>query len=84
MPSSGGCSHGAAGPSPPIRTFPRRAEASYRFHRLRDEVAYYVAATPAAQLDPVVLRDRFAEYQDIWSQLGERWLEYRQTSDHAR
>jgi hypothetical protein len=48
-----------------------------RFYHLRDEVSFYVAATPPDQLDPAVLHERFGDYQAIWAQLGSRWLEHR-------
>jgi hypothetical protein len=51
----------------------------YRFYRLRDELTYYIAATPAEQLDEARIRVMFDEYQQIWDQLGNRWMEFRRT-----
>ena len=54
-------------------------EAQYRFYRLRDEVTYYIAASQPDQLDESRIRKMFDEYQQIWDQLSNRWLEYRRT-----
>jgi hypothetical protein len=54
-------------------------EAQYKFYRLRDELTYYIAANPPDQLDESKLRNIFEEYQQIWNQLSNRWMEYRQT-----
>ncbi|MFD8495999.1 SLATT domain-containing protein [Amycolatopsis sp. NPDC059657] len=53
-------------------------EIQHRFYRLRDDVAFYVAITPADELDVAVLRAKFDEYQAIWDQVGTRWIQYRQ------
>jgi hypothetical protein len=52
-------------------------ETQYRFYRLRDEMSFYLAATPADQLDPGRVGEMFGEYQRIWDGLGTRWLEVR-------
>jgi hypothetical protein len=52
-------------------------ETQYRFHRLHDEVSYYLAATQANQIQQARVRAMFDEYQEIWARLGEGWLEYR-------
>jgi hypothetical protein len=58
-------------------------EAAYRFHRLRDDITFYLAATPADDLDPAVLSAYFGSYQDIWVHLSERWLEHRHPPAHG-
>lgn len=50
-----------------------------RFYRLRDELGFYVASTPAGELDVEVIRAKFDDYQEIWDLVGQRWLEYRRT-----
>jgi len=55
-------------------------ETQYRFYRLRDDVTFYIASTPAGQLDAHVLKSMFEQYQNIWDQLGSRWLETRRPS----
>jgi hypothetical protein len=50
-----------------------------RFYRLRDEIGFYVASTPAGELDVAVIRARFDDYQEIWDLVGQRWLAYRRT-----
>ncbi|MFJ8959359.1 SLATT domain-containing protein [Lentzea sp. NPDC102401] len=52
-------------------------EASYQFHRLEDDLAYYVASTPAADVDPERVREMFERYQEIWDSLSGRWLKFR-------
>ncbi|SFQ98279.1 Protein of unknown function [Lentzea waywayandensis] len=52
-------------------------EASYKFHRLEDDLAYYVASTPAADVDPELVREMFERYQEIWDSLSGRWLKFR-------
>jgi hypothetical protein len=58
-------------------------DTQYRFYRLRDELAYYIAATQEGQLDEARIREIFDEYQQIWDQLGSRWMEYRRASGSA-
>ncbi|WP_410655251.1 DUF4231 domain-containing protein [Amycolatopsis sp. lyj-112] len=53
-------------------------EGQYKFYRLRDELTYYIASTPAEELDQAVLREKFDEYQAIWDLVGNSWLKYRQ------
>ncbi|WP_370944642.1 SLATT domain-containing protein [Amycolatopsis sp. cg5] len=53
-------------------------EVQYRFYRLRDDLSFYVATTPADELDIAVLRAKFDEYQAIWDKVGTRWIQYRQ------
>jgi hypothetical protein len=55
-------------------------ETQYRFHRLRDELTFYLAATPPDQLDTAVVREMFDQYQQIWNELSSRWLEYRRST----
>lgn len=58
-------------------------EAAHRFHRLRDDVSYHVAASQPDAIDPAFIRTSYDEYQLIWSQLGERWLEHRQAAERG-
>jgi hypothetical protein len=58
-------------------------DTQYRFYRLRDELTYYIAATRQDQLDETRIRAMFDEYQQIWDQLGSRWMEYRRASGSA-
>ena len=52
-------------------------EASYKFHRLEDDLSYYLASTPAEEVDPEKVREMFARYQEIWDSLSSRWLRFR-------
>ncbi|HEX7303401.1 SLATT domain-containing protein [Lentzea sp.] len=52
-------------------------DASSRFHRLEDDLGYYVASTPADQVDPERVREMFVRYQEIWDSLSSRWLKLR-------
>ena len=47
-------------------------ETLYRFYRVRDELSFYLAATPADQLDRARIGEMFDEYQRIWDALGAR------------
>lgn len=55
-------------------------ETQYRLYRLRDDLSYYIASRKAEQLDGADIRAIFDQYQNIWDQLGSRWLEYRRTA----
>ncbi|GAA4543561.1 SLATT domain-containing protein [Amycolatopsis samaneae] len=54
-------------------------EGQFHFYRLRDELAFYIASTPPTELDSAVISAKFDEYQAVWAQLGQRWLEFRRT-----
>ncbi|NUT48420.1 MAG: SLATT domain-containing protein [Saccharothrix sp.] len=56
-------------------------ESVSRFHRLRDDVSHYLAATPADQVDAAKVSEMFALYQDIWDGQSARWLEFRRIND---
>jgi hypothetical protein len=56
-------------------------EAQHKFYRLRDELTFYIAASPPDQLNETRVRQMFEEYQQIWDQLSNRWLEYRRTPE---
>jgi hypothetical protein len=57
---------------------------SHRFYRLRDNLTHYVAANQPDKLDEAVINSMFDEYQKIWDQLGERWLQYRPQKPNPR
>src|SRR5262249_57372701 len=52
-------------------------EAQHRFYRLRDDLTYYIAECEPDQLATAKIRGMFDDYQQIWDQLGSRWLESR-------
>lgn len=54
-------------------------ETQYQFYRLRDDLTYYLASTSPNEVDPTKIRAMFEEYQQIWEQLGKRWLEFRRS-----
>lgn len=56
-------------------------ETQYRFYRLRDELTFYLASRPEDQVEVATVADMFRQYQEIWDQLGTRWLEYRHTNE---
>ncbi|NUT97798.1 MAG: SLATT domain-containing protein [Saccharothrix sp.] len=56
-------------------------ESQYRFYRLRDDLAHYIAATKPEDVDRARVEEMFAQYQAVWAQLSDRWLEYRRISD---
>jgi hypothetical protein len=55
-------------------------ETQYRLYRLRDDLSYYVAGRQPNELDIATINQMFDDYQRIWDQLGNRWLEYRRTA----
>jgi hypothetical protein len=52
-------------------------EAQYRLNRIRDEMDYYLVATPAADLDRDHLHRFFTDRQDIWNDVSRKWIEFR-------
>jgi len=52
-------------------------ETQYRLNRIRDEMDYYLVTTPAGDLDLDQLRRFFADQQDIWRDVSQRWIEFR-------
>lgn len=52
-------------------------EAQYRLNRLRDEMDYYLVATPSAEFDRARLDQFFAVQQAIWSDVSQRWIAFR-------
>ena len=54
----------------------------YRFHRLRDDLTFYLAATPADEVDRARIEEMFERYQQIWHEQSSRWLDFRR-SDSA-
>jgi len=56
-------------------------ETQYRFYRLRDELTFYLASHRDDEVEASVVTEMFQQYQEIWDQLGGRWLEYRRTAD---
>jgi hypothetical protein len=52
-------------------------EASHQFHRLEDDLGYYIASHPPEEIDPERVHAMFARYQEIWDSLSSRWLKYR-------
>jgi hypothetical protein len=55
-------------------------ESHYRFSRLRDELRFYVASTPADRLETAEIKALFDEYRQIWDQQSARWLEFRRSA----
>jgi hypothetical protein len=51
-----------------------------RFYSLRDDLSYYIASNPPDQLDERQIRRYFDQYQMVWEQLTDRWMEYRRAS----
>ena len=56
-------------------------ETQYKFYRLRDDVAYYMASNKPEELEETQIRQFFNRYQTIWDQLSDRWLEYRRAGE---
>ncbi len=56
-------------------------EVQSRFYRLRDDLGFYIASTPADELDVEVIRAKFDDYQRVWDLVGQRWLAYRRADE---
>jgi hypothetical protein len=56
-------------------------EAQYRLNRIRDEMDYYLVTTPSSELAKDKLRHFFEEQQAVWSNVSNRWIEFRKL-DH--
>jgi hypothetical protein len=54
-------------------------EVQSKLYKLRDELTYHIAANQPDQLEEPKLRAMFDEYQQIWDQLSNRWMESRRT-----
>lgn len=52
-------------------------ETQYRLNRLRDEMDYYLVATPSEEFDRARLEQFFADQQAIWSDVSQRWIAFR-------
>jgi len=52
-------------------------ETRYRFNRLRDELDYYIVATPTAELSRGRLEEFFARHQVVWEETSRQWVEFR-------
>ena len=55
-------------------------ETQYRFYRLRDELSY-LASRRENEVEATVVAEMFQQYQEIWDQIGSRWIEYRRTAE---
>lgn len=51
-----------------------------RFYRLRDELSYYIAVTQPDRIDGARVRQMFDEYQQVWEEASDRWMEYRRAA----
>jgi hypothetical protein len=59
-------------------------ETQYRFYRLHDDLAYYLASTPTEDLQQSRIDAMYGQYQQIWDLLGERWLESRRSAGQGQ
>ncbi len=59
-------------------------ETQYRLNRLRDEMDYYLVATPSAEFQRERLDRFFADQQAIWSDVSQRWIAFRKLDRPSR
>jgi hypothetical protein len=52
-------------------------ETRYRLNRLRDEMDYYIVATPTAELSRHRLQEFFDQHQTTWADASRQWVEFR-------
>jgi hypothetical protein len=56
--------------------------AKAQFHRLKDEVEFYIAGTTPDSLSMEKLDYFHQKYQDIWNRLSNSWIDHRQSNRH--
>ncbi|WP_326957493.1 DUF4231 domain-containing protein [Amycolatopsis sp. NBC_01286] len=52
-------------------------ETRYGLNRLRDDMDYYIVATPTAELSRERLQEFFDRHQATWSDVSRQWVEFR-------
>jgi hypothetical protein len=52
-------------------------ETRYRLNRLRDEMDYYIVATPTDELSRERLQEFYDRHQVTWSDASRQWVEFR-------
>lgn len=55
-------------------------EAQSQFQRLADDLEYLMASTPADALTHDMLRPVFEDYQRVWANLSQHWLQQRRSA----
>jgi hypothetical protein len=58
-------------------------ETRYRLNRLRDEIDFYLVATPSAEFGHEALERFFADQQEVWREASRRWVEFRKLEQPA-
>ena len=48
-----------------------------RFHRLKDELSFYLAGTKPGQVQEEKLSEMHRQYQEIWETLSDSWIRHR-------
>lgn len=48
-----------------------------RFHRLRDELDFYLAGVEPNTLNDERLNEIYTKYQDVWADLSTAWIQHR-------
>lgn len=57
--------------------------ALYRFHRLQDELDFYLVGRESEELNATRLNEFHEQYKQIWADLSETWLEQRRDARTA-
>jgi hypothetical protein len=52
-------------------------ETRYNLNRLRDELDYYLVATPTEELSRERLQEFFDRHQVVWADASRQWVEFR-------
>jgi hypothetical protein len=52
-------------------------ETRYDLNRIRDELDYYIVATPTDELSRERLQEFFDRHQAAWAEAGRQWVEFR-------
>ena len=56
-------------------------EAQHHFYRLEEDIAHYLAGTPADQLNQIGVTGLYQRYCDAWNEYSKRWTESRRQAN---
>ena len=48
-----------------------------KFYRLKDRIEFYLVGKEATQVNPEIIKQYYAEYEEIWSTTSRAWISHR-------
>lgn len=54
-----------------------------KFARLKNKVEFYLAGKEVDKINPKIIEQHFAEYEEIWSNTSRAWISYRRGGDRT-